>query len=170
MTTKTKFTRFAIALVLALSAIGFSASAVLASPPVHYQWQATWYNTLTGVCNFDVAVSSALNVSATDYFDNTGALIRSHWVTVEQDTFTANGKTLVGLPFMPIAELLYDSTGQVTHVYVTGVTEKIILPDGSLFISAGRVDFMNHPGGTFVLSPDQGNPGNVAGFCAALAP
>jgi len=51
-----------------------------------------------------------------------------------------------------------------------GAAEKIWLPDGSLFVSAGWIDFVDHPDATFVLSPDRGNPGNVAGFCAALAP
>ena len=31
-------------------------------------------------------------------------------------------------------------------------------------------EFADHPGATFLLSPDRGNQGNVAGFCAALSP
>jgi hypothetical protein len=57
----------------------------------------------------------------------------------------------------------------VTHVFASGVVEKILLPDGTFFISAGRLDFLGHPGATFVLSPDVGNSGNVDAFCAALA-
>jgi hypothetical protein len=52
---------------------------------------------------------------------------------------------------------------------IDGLVEKVWLPDGSLFISAGRIDWMTHPG-MFVLSADKGYPGNIAGFCAALAP
>jgi hypothetical protein len=55
-------------------------------------------------------------------------------------------------------------------VVATGLAERIPLPDGSLFVSAGWVDFADHPGVDFLLSPDRGNPGNVAGFCAALSP
>jgi len=58
----------------------------------------------------------------------------------------------------------------VTHTFASGLVEKVPLPDGSLFVSVGRVDFVAHPGVEFILSPDKGNPGNVAGFCAALAP
>jgi hypothetical protein len=63
-----------------------------------------------------------------------------------------------------------DSDGNPTAVVATGVAEKIPLPDGTLFVSAGYVDFLDHPGVSFILSPDRGNPGNVAAFCAALAP
>jgi hypothetical protein len=40
----------------------------------------------------------------------------------------------------------------VTHIYGQGVVEEVRLPDGSLFIAAGRVDFVAHDG-----------------FCAALS-
>ena len=89
---------------------------------------------------------------------------------VEQDTFTANGQTLVGDPFTAEFQLLFDSGGSVIHAYATGLFETIHLPDGSLFVSAGRADFTQHPGVGFLLSPDMGNPGNLAGFCAALSP
>ena len=89
---------------------------------------------------------------------------------VEQDTFTANGKTLTGIPFTFNLTFRVDSNGDVTSAVATGLVEKIVLPDGSLFVSAGWVDFEDHPGVGFLLSPDRGNPGNVAGFCAALSP
>ena len=78
-------------------------------------------------------------------------------------------KEVMGIPFTFNVEILFDSDGNVTHVFADGVTEKIPLPDGSLFISAGRLDFVAHPGAACILSPDKGNPGNVAGFCAALS-
>jgi hypothetical protein len=96
-------------------------------------------------------------------------LTRIHQHFTEQDTFTAHGKTLVGIPYTANLEILFDSSGNVTHILASGVFEKIPLPDGSLFISAGRIDFAAYQGATFILSPDKGNPGNVAGFCAALS-
>jgi hypothetical protein len=66
------------------------------------------------------------------------------------------------------AELLFDAAGNLTHVYASGVVEHIVLPSGSLFISAGRLDFLAHPGATFLLTPDVGESGDVAAFCAAL--
>jgi hypothetical protein len=46
---------------------------------------------------------------------------------------------------------------------------KVVLPDGSLFIAAGRLDVVAHPGETYFF-PDHGHIGNLAAFCAALAP
>ncbi len=88
---------------------------------------------------------------------------------VEQDTFTANGKTLVGLPFTFNMENRTDSSGTWILGTATGIAEKVPLPDGSLFISAGQIIWASHDGASFILSADRGNPGNVAGFCAALS-
>jgi hypothetical protein len=43
------------------------------------------------------------------------------------------------------------------------------LPDGGLFISAGRVDIAARGFPTFVLTPDAGGTVNLDKFCAALA-
>ena len=106
----------------------------------------------------------------TDYFDKAGNITRAEIHQVEQDTFSANGKTLTGIPFTFALAFRLDENGDPVSVVATGVAEKVPLPDGSLFVSAGWLDFVDHPGANFVLSPDRGNPGNVAGFCAALAP
>ena len=60
--------------------------------------------------------------------------------------------------------------GWAPSVFASGLVETIPLPDGSRFVSAGRTDFTQHPGVQFLLSPDMGNPGNLAGFRAALSP
>jgi hypothetical protein len=122
------------------------------------------------VCSFPINIDSTASGTEIDYFDAGGALTRVFIHRVEQDTFTANGKTLVGIPFAFNIEILFDSNGNVTSSFGNGLYEKIPLPDGSLFVSAGRADFAAHPGVGFLLSPDKGNPGNIAGFCAALAP
>jgi len=173
MITKNKSTRFVFALLLALSAIGISTLAALADRPVKSEYTETGDAVLTDVCSFPVGVSWIVNATEIDFLDTSGAVTavtKVYLHRVEQDTFTANGKMLVGLPFTFNLEILFDSSGNPTHGYADGITEKIPLPDGSLFISAGRLDFAAHPGATFILSPDKGNPGNVAGFCAALAP
>jgi hypothetical protein len=76
----------------------------------------------------------------------------------------------VGTPFTFNNEILFDSSGNVTHIFGTGLVETIPLPDGSLFISAGRADFTQHPGATFLISFDMGYTGDLAAFCAALSP
>ena len=72
-----------------------------------------------------------------DFFDRSGALTRVTQHVVQQDTYHANGKTLVGMPFSYDVQVLFDSSGNMTHMFANGVCEKISLPDGSRFISAG---------------------------------
>ena len=157
-----------IVLVVALAAAIF-ALPVVATEPAKYPVAFPFSAELLDVCPFPINLQGSVNGTGIDYFDKSGALIRAFNHVTEQDTFTANGKTLVGLPYDVNMEFFFDSSGQVTKWLASGIIEKIPLPDGSLFISAGRAEFVHH-GAYFLLSPDKGNPGNVAGFCAALAP
>jgi hypothetical protein len=50
------------------------------------------------------------------------------------------------------------------------VTSRVPLPGGTVFLTAGRADFALHPGVDFLIQPDRGAQGDVAGFCAALSP
>jgi hypothetical protein len=146
------------------------ASPANAAPPTRTEYTYSADNiVLTDVCSFPVNVALNQTITQIDYYDRSGALQRIFGHVIEQDTFTANGNTLVGLPFVFNVEILFDSSGNITHNFASGVVEKVWLPDGSLFISAGRLDWVQHPLAVFLLSPDKGNPGNVAGFCAALA-
>ena len=110
------------------------------------------------------------NGTERDFTDQNGNLTRIGFNFVEQDTFSANGHQLVGDPYRNLQQVLFDSNGNVTHDYATGVIERIQLPDGSLFLSAGRLDFVGHPGEAIVITPDQGLSGDIEAFCAALAP
>ena len=157
-----------IVVVVALSAAIFALPAAAAAP-TKYPIAFTFSMVLDDVCPFPVNLDAAVRGTGIDYFNQSGALTRTFNHSVEQDTFTANGKTLVGIPFNINLEILFDSSGNITEFWGNGIYEKILLPDGSLFISAGRAEFTHH-GVVFLLSPDKGNPGNVAGFCAALAP
>jgi hypothetical protein len=148
-------------------------AAVLAPPaaataPVRSGGTFTQTVSLEGVCPFTISVESTITYREMDFYDQngtqTGALIHVD----EQDVFTANGKTLTGLPFTFELQFVLED-GVFTHVFSDGVVERVPLPDGSLFLSAGRLDFFDHPGAAFLLSPDVGNPGNIAGFCAALS-
>ncbi len=169
MNTKIKFLRFVFALALALSALGVSTFAALAAQPAKYEFTIVVSDVLTDVCSFPVGIESAFSGTGIDFFDASGALTRIFNHVVSQDKFTANGKELVGIPYTWNGKFLFDSSGNLTHFYVVGVFEKIPLPDGSLFVSAGVLDVVAHPGVMFFISPDMGNPGNVAGFCAALS-
>jgi hypothetical protein len=153
-----------------LAVAGVLASSAFAGPPTKESFSGlTFTATMTGICSFDVAVSSTVSGFEIDYTDESGALTRAYVHETEQDTFSANGKSITGEPFTFNLDVLFDSTGAVTHVYASGVVEQLVLPSGTLFLSAGRADFTQHPGVNFLLSPDVGNPGDVAAFCAALS-
>jgi hypothetical protein len=156
--------------LVAVGAVIFALSA-LADRPTRTQFTGlTASSVLTDVCAFPVNVDSTFSGTEIDYVDQSGELTRIFLNQVEQDTFTANGRTLVGTPYTFNTQVLFDSSGNVTHIFGSGLVETIPLPDGSLFISAGRLDFTQHPGVQFLISPDMGNPGNIEGFCAALSP
>ena len=60
-----------------------------------------------------------------DYVNRSGALTRIFVHQVEQDTFTVNGRTLVGTPYTFDTEVLFDSSGNVTHIFGSGLVETI---------------------------------------------
>ena len=170
LSTKSKVRMMSVLVILAMLFSFANVSPALAAAPTKTEFSFTFSTVLTDVCSFPVNVDSTVSGTEIDFVNGSGALTRIYNHVVEQDTFTANGKTLVGIPFTFNIQVLFDSNGNVTNLFANGLFEKIPLPDGSLFVSAGRADFENHPGVGFLLSPDKGNPGNVAGFCAALSP
>lgn len=124
---------------------------------------------LTGVCPFDVDVSFTNIATDTLFFDKDGNLKRIHGHVAEQDVFSANGKTLEGLPYTFNVNVLFDpETGLPTNVFASGVISRVELPGGGLFLTAGRLDFIT-AGTGFVLQPEVGAQGDVAGFCEALS-
>jgi len=159
----------AVLAVVTLSAAVFVSAAAAAQPTKIDFPPATSTSTITGVCAFPVSVSFTASGTETDFVDQSGALTRIHVHIVEQDVFSANGKTLTGLPFTFNIDVLFDSSGNLTHVYASGEVSRVPLPGGSVFHTAGRADFVLHPGVDFLLQPDRGAQGDVAGFCAALS-
>jgi hypothetical protein len=157
------------AAVLGAAAFAQSAAAV---PPIKEDFTFSDITAvLTDVCPFPVTVVSEGTGTEIDFFDQNGDLTMVQVHQVEQDVFTANGKTLVGLPYTFNLQVLFDpETGEVTHVFASGVVSRVRLPGGNFFLTAGRLDFAAHPGADFLLQPDVGAQGNIAGFCAALSP
>lgn len=159
--------------VYAAAAIGltvFAAPMAAADPPdiSHNTFSGT--SVLTGACSFPITVD--FTVSETDRFfvDQSGTLTRASANADEQDTFSANGKSLTGLPYTVNLMAFFDSAGNITQEYADGIQERVPLPDGSVFQSAGRVDFAAQGFPSFTVTPDAGSALNLAGFCAALAP
>lgn len=125
-------------------------------------------DTLTGLCSFPVLYSAVLDGTRTDHVNANGNPTFSDFHSIEQDVLSANGVTLASAPYVNQQKWIYDSNGNVIHVYAVGVIERIPLPDGEVFLSAGRTDQVSRDNPA-ALTPDVGRSGDVSALCAALA-
>jgi hypothetical protein len=164
----TKVFRIVFALCLAFSAIGFSASTVFAAAPVSYEYPAETFASIEDMCPFHIDLHSTFQVRDTYFLDKNGVATMEIVHATGVDTFTANGKTLTGLPYTLNIFWTFDQSGNL-HVYTAGVITRVPLPDGSTFFAAGRVDASANPFAIY-FTPDSGHSTNVAALCAALAP
>jgi hypothetical protein len=121
---------------------------------------------VTDICAFPVIISSTTDGVIRIHHDAEGRITRIQLQITETDTFSANGNTIVGLPYQVRGTLFFDAEGNPTSFVGHGVVARMRLPDGQLFVSAGR--FLAGPEG-FRLVPDVGHSGDVTAFCAALA-
>ena len=144
-------------------------SVAIANPPDRSQQTVSGTAVVTDVCSFPVTVDYTVDLTLTNFYDADGNLVRIHVAADESDVYRANGKSLTSVPFHYSQEVIFDADGNVTNVFSNGLVAKTQLPDGSMFVSAGRLDFIARDA-NFVLTPDVGTSGNIAGFCAALAP
>jgi hypothetical protein len=157
-----------VTVVLATAALAPTAAAV---EPTREELSFSDTVVLADVCAFPVTAEVTVTGTVTSFFDDDGNVTMVLIHNVEQDVFTANGSTLVGLPYTFTIKVLFDpDTGEVTHVFASGLVSRVPLPGGDFFLTAGRLDFAAHPDTTFLLQPDVGAQGNLAGFCAALSP
>ena len=145
------------------------ASSAQAAPPERTFFTDEQTYVMEDLCDFPITVTSVFpDTRRVDFFDRDGVLTRTTFHIVEQDTFTANGRTLEGLPYRFSSVLEYDATGtDVTSAYARGLVVRVPLPDGSEFHAAGRVDFSQQLD-DFVSVPDSGSSRNADAFCAAL--
>ena len=156
-----------LSIVLGLLAVPVTAAAK--SPTMLRYSQNPPALTLSGVCAFDITIHATVQTTEFDYFDGSGTLTRIYFHATEQDTFTGPGRSLTTIPYTYNFELRFDSSGEFTAVVVSGVVLQLRLPDGSLFLSAGRINVLAHPGISFSFVPDVGHSGNLDALCAALA-
>ncbi len=122
---------------------------------------------VTDLCAFHVTVEATISGKFRLHFDSQGNLTVIQVQVTEQDTFIANGNTVVGSPYHARGRVVFDAAGNVTES-LHGVFERIRLPDGTKIISAGHSIKVNAPPG-FTIVPDRGHTGNVGALCAALA-
>jgi hypothetical protein len=153
--------------VVICAAVAVTTQAV-AGPPTKQPFDDTFTQTVTGICSFPLEVTVSVRGTETDFFDRSGELIRVELHVTEQDTFRANGKTLTGEPFTFNVFISFEN-GEVTALLARGVAEKVRLPDGKLFLSAGVIDFLAQ-GVPFSIRTDLGRTGDIDAFCAALSP
>jgi hypothetical protein len=148
----------------------FSATASAAPPKITSGSVTGSPGPLIGVCPFPLTSFPTFTFVEHDYFDNDGNATRTSFFLHEQDTFIGpTGVTLVSDPFDFSFQFTFNADGAPPTVFINGVIERVHLPDGSLFISAGRIDFSADGFPDFVIAPDQGGIHNLDGFCAALA-
>jgi hypothetical protein len=157
--------------LFALTALALTTSPASANAPTTTPLNFAFTGTVPAdaLCPFDVDISAVGTGTERDYTDRDGRLTRIEFHFVEQDTFSANGHVLVGDPFVNVQHGQFDENGNLIHFCEVGVIERVPLPHGTAFLSAGRVDFVDH-GFSFVFIPDRGHSGNLEAFCAALAP
>jgi hypothetical protein len=154
--------------LLALSATGILAHPAAALEPTRVPIDQTDTFEVQDICSFPVTITATIVGTETTFYDQSGEITRIQIHVVEQDVFSTDSASLTGLPFTFNIQVLFED-GEVTHVYASGLVERIPLPDGTVFLSAGRLDFAAHPGSDFRIVPDVGRSGDVAAFCAALA-
>jgi hypothetical protein len=163
-----RFRLLALLSLLALSATGVLAHPAAAIEPTRVPIDDTITSVVEDICSFPVTITATIVGTETTFYDQNGEVTRQQIHIVEQDVFSTDDQSLTGLPFTFNIQVLFED-GEVTHVYASGLVERVPLPDGTVFLSAGRLDFAAHPGSDFRIVPDVGRSGDVAAFCAALA-
>jgi hypothetical protein len=156
------------AVLAAVTAAIFPVTAA-AEKPIAFPFEFQNSFTLTDACSFPVTIHSHSVGIARIFLDENGvARVNVH--IVEQDTLSANGKSLIGVPYTFNILESFDSEGNLTDRTWVGTSEKVPLPDGGLFIAAGLFDAAAHGFPQGFLIPDVGATANLDRFCAALAP
>ncbi len=164
-----KFTRFIVALMLALGAIGFSATTALAAAPQNYDYSYSGSWTFTDLCSFPVTWNYNESGHEIDFYDENSGVSTYTIHDRMQDTYSANGITLVGDPYVTNYIFKYDSNGNRIYAWEQGQGEMIHTPSGGiLYLTAGRWNWALHTEPK--IPSDIGNPGNVAALCAAMTP
>jgi hypothetical protein len=164
----TNWMRVVLASAATVACLALVNPSALASPPVLKTVDATSTEVITDLCSFPVTVRSTLVGWEKNYFDKAGNLVMIVGHGTFTDTFSANGVTLQGDPYRSNARATLDSNGNFISLTGMGVTERVPLPDGQVFFSAGRIDFLAHTDAVNIV-PDTGRSGDVAALCRALS-
>jgi hypothetical protein len=143
-------------------------SLAAAGTPEKISFEFTGSTTVTTFCPFPIDITFSVQGHQVEFLDESGELVSANTHITEQDTFSANGKTLVGEPFTFNIFWLFEGDDAI-GVVARGVAEKVRLPNGRLFLSAGVIDFVAQAV-DFSIRTDPGRTGDIDAFCAALSP
>jgi hypothetical protein len=160
--------RLLIMTVAIISMVAVLGPHAAATTPTISPIEITSEGTLDGVCSFPLSLTTHLTGTRIRFFDESGAVVKALFQLTEQDTISANGKTLTSDPYSYSLEITAEN-GEITGFVTRGVGEKILLPDGTLFLSAGVIDFFAQ-GVDFSFTPDYGVTGDIDALCAAFLP
>ncbi|MDD9208147.1 hypothetical protein PU560_16985 [Georgenia sp. 10Sc9-8] len=139
-----------------------------AAPPTHESFDDVFTGFEVEICPFPVAVEGRNSGRAVLHHTNSGQLKRVNLHGTEELTYSANGQTLVAKPFPYNFHIIFGPDGQLEHYYLTGLVLRVPLPDGTTFLSAGRLDF-EVTGESFAITPQVGRSGDVEALCDALS-
>jgi hypothetical protein len=153
--------------VLSLLAAAIAASSASADQPLVFPYDATATTVFDAgvLCAFPVTVTGHTVGTATVFTNANGSPVTVRGTDV--DTVSANGISLTSVPYHANYSAELESDGSLGPVTITGITEKVRLPDGTLFLTAGH-SVIPPDGGTVI--PDNGATVNLDGLCAALTP
>lgn len=121
------------------------------------------------ICPFEVSVVGHVTGYETDHYNDNGELVKIELTGKFVNTYSANGKTLVGESVETNGIIRFDPDGNLISAYYQGVYERVRLPDGELWTTAGRVNLMNFAEETWIFEPDNGHWSDPAPLCAALS-
>jgi hypothetical protein len=155
-------------LVIAAFAAAALAQSANAVPPTRADFNTTSNTTLAAgaLCSFQIALVATQTFTTTTFFDDSGVISKRITEGTEQDTFSANGNSLQGDPYSFTFVSDFVDGVRVSREGM-GVAELVHLPDGGVFVVAGRVDALS---GAPIFTVDSGNSGtNLDAFCAALS-
>src|SRR6185312_12728530 len=82
-------------------------------------------NVSNDICPFPLTIDGTVAIDERQFFDQTGARTAIDRHSVEQDTFSANGKSLTGLPITYNVFHPFNSDGNNTDVFTDGVLERV---------------------------------------------
>jgi hypothetical protein len=165
--------------ILQTTLVSVLALGLLAAPSAWAASDRVWHDDIswgpsdavsyTDLCSFPVLASSVGHFRGIELTDKAGNYVATEWFGIEQDTFSANGKTLTSEPYTFHLAYRQTADGSAVQWFGAGPVNRIVLPDGAIFLSAGRVDFLNGDHAGFVIVPDVGKAGDLSAFCAALS-